>query len=102
MKELFQKHRKRIIGGAIVICLLGGGGYYYVHSNNSTQTQQKYTTGKVEKGDVKTSISATGTINPVNYVDVSTNVAGKLEKVLIKENDQVTQGQTIAYIDTRQ
>ena len=102
MKELFQKHRKRIIGGAIVICLLGGGGYYYVHSNNSTQTQQKYTTGKVEKGDVKTSISATGTINPVNYVDVSTNVAGKLEKVLIKENDQVTQGQIIAYIDTRQ
>lgn len=102
MKELFQKYRKRIIGGAIVICLLGGGGYYYVHSNNSAQTQQKYTTGKVEKGDVKTSISATGTINPVNYVDVSTNVAGKLEKVLIKENDQVTQGQIIAYIDTRQ
>ena len=41
---------------------------------------KKYTTGRVEKGDVKTSISATGTINPVNYVDVSTNVAGKLEK----------------------
>ena len=102
MKELFQKHRKRIIGGVIAICLLGGGGYYYVHTNDSAQTQQKYTTGKVEKGDVKTSISATGTINPVNYVDVSTNVAGKLEKVLVKENDHVTQGQVIAYIDTRQ
>ena len=102
MKELFQKHRKRIIGGVIAICILGGGGYYYVHTNNSAQTQQKYTTGRVEKGDVKTSISATGTINPVNYVDVSTNVAGKLEKVLVKENDHVTQGQIIAYIDTRQ
>lgn len=102
MKELFQKHRKRIIGGVIAICILGGGGYYYVHINDSAQTQQKYTTGKVEKGDVKTSISATGTINPVNYVDVSTNVAGKLEKVLVKENDHVTQGQIIAYIDTRQ
>ena len=33
MKELFQKHRKRIIGGVIAICLLGGGGYYYVHTN---------------------------------------------------------------------
>lgn len=32
MKELFQKHRKRIIGGVIAICLLGGGGYYYVHT----------------------------------------------------------------------
>lgn len=102
MKELFQKHRKRIIGGVIAICILGGGGYYYVHTNDSAQTQQKYTTGRVEKGDVKTSISATGTINPVNYVDVSTNVAGKLENVLVKENDHVTQGQVIAYIDTRQ
>ena len=27
MKELFQKHRKRIIGGVIAICILGGGGY---------------------------------------------------------------------------
>ena len=35
-------------------------------------------------------------------MDVSTNVAGKLEKVLVKENDHVTQGQIIAYIDTRQ
>ena len=89
MKELFQKHRKRIIGGVIAICLLGGGGYYYVHTNDSAQTQQKYTTGRVEKGDVKTSISATGTINPVNYVDVSTNVAGKLEKVLVKETQWI-------------
>ena len=49
MKELFQKHRKRIIGGVIAICLLGGGGYYYVHTNDSAQTQQKYTTGRVER-----------------------------------------------------
>ena len=90
MKEFLQKHRKRIIAGAVVLCVLGGGTYYYMHSEGSKQTQNLYTTGKVEKGDVKTSISATGTINPVNYVDVSTNVAGKLEKVLVKENDQVT------------
>ncbi len=31
MKELFQKHRKRIIGGVIAICLLGGGGYYTMY-----------------------------------------------------------------------
>ena len=40
MKELFQKHRKRIIGGVIAICLLGGGGYYYVHTNDSAQTSR--------------------------------------------------------------
>ena len=102
MKEFLQKHRKRIVTGAVVLGVLGVGTYYYMDSLNANQAQTLYTTGKVEKGDVKTSISATGTINPVNYVDVSTNVAGKLEKVLVKENDQVTAGQVIAYIDTRQ
>ena len=102
MKEFFQKHRKRIVAGAVALCVLGGGTYYYMDSQNASHTQNLYTTGKVEKGDVKTSISATGTINPVNYVDVSTNVAGKLERVLVKENDHVTEGQVIAYIDTRQ
>ena len=41
MKELFQKHRKRIIGGAIAICLLGGGGYYYVHTNDKCTNAPK-------------------------------------------------------------
>ena len=88
------------MAAALAICVIGGGTYYYMHTN-TTQTKPQYTTGKVEKGTVKTLISATGTINPVNYVDVSTNVAGKLESVLVKENDQVTEGQVIAYLDMR-
>ena len=63
MKEFLQKHRKRIVTGAVVLCVLGGGTYYYMDSLNANQAQTLYTTGKVEKGDVKTSISATGTIN---------------------------------------
>ena len=50
MKEFLQKHRKRIIAGAVVLCVLGGGTYYYMHSEGSKQTQNLYTTGKVEKG----------------------------------------------------
>ena len=96
----FNKYRSKIVAAALAICVIGGGTYYYMHTN-TTHTITQYTTGKVEKGTVKTLISATGTINPVNYVDVSTNVAGKLESVLVKENDQVTEGQVIAYLDMR-
>ena len=53
MKEFFQKHRKRIVAGAVALCVLGGGTYYYMDSQNASQTQNLYTTGKVEKGDVK-------------------------------------------------
>lgn len=81
-----------------VIAIISGGFYFYQKQKASSETGN-YTTGTVEKGNVSTVISATGTINPVNYVDVSTNVAGLLKSVLVKENDQVQQGQIIAYID---
>lgn len=98
--EKVKKHKSWLIL-PVLVCLAGGGAYYYMNTSTA-QTQKAYTTGKVEKGDIATTISATGTINPVSYVDVSTNVAGKLESVLVKENDKVTEGQVIATIDARQ
>ncbi|MBS4913877.1 MAG: efflux RND transporter periplasmic adaptor subunit [Veillonella sp.] len=85
---------------AVILILIGVGAYYYKSSHSTVQ--QSYTTGKVERGNISTIITATGTINPVNYVDISTNVAGMLESVLVKENQHVTKGQVIATIDSRQ
>ena len=92
------KNYKLWIGVVLAIFLLGGGFYYYRQMQQKSQTTS-YTTGTVEKGTISTKISATGTINPVNYVDISTNVAGTLEQVLVKENEYVEKGQVIAYID---
>lgn len=85
----------------IVIIVLIAGGYYYYKNKTATPTAN-YTTGTVTRGNISSNISATGTINPVNYVDVSTNVAGILESVNVKENQQVTKGEVIARIDSRQ
>lgn len=85
----------------LIICLLGGA-YYFYNKQQAAKTTNQYTTGTVEKGKIQTTISATGTINPVKYVDVSTNVAGTLEEVLVTENQQVQKGDVIARIDTRQ
>lgn len=88
------------MAGALAICVIGGGTYYYMHTN-TTQTKAQYYNLVNEKGTVKTLISATGTINPVNYVDVSTSVAGKLESVLVKKMTKLRRGQVIAYLDMR-
>jgi len=85
----------------LAICIIAGG-YYYYNQKAMKNAKPQYTTGKVEKGNIKTEISATGTINPVKYVDVSTNVAGTLIDVLVNENDYVEAGQVIAHIDTRE
>ena len=92
---------KKFWGILILILLVLGGAFYYFKTKDNTQATS-YTTGKVERGNIASVITSTGTINPTNYVDISTNVAGMLEQVLVKENDHVTAGQVIATIDARQ
>lgn len=84
---------------AVIVIVLGG--FYWYKSKDSSETTS-YTTGTVERGNIASVITSTGTINPKNYVDISTNVAGTLESVLVQENNHVTQGQVIATIDARQ
>lgn len=93
-------NKKKIFIGASIIALLIGGAFSYNYYQNTTQNSIKsYAVGEVQKGTISSVINATGTINPVNYVDVSTNIPGLLEKVLVKENQEVQKGQAIAYID---
>lgn len=94
--------RNKKFWGAIVLVLIVLGAAFYYFKGKDNSAAPSYTTGKVERGNISTIITATGTINPVNYVDISTNVAGMLESVLVKENDHVTKGQVIATIDDRQ
>jgi HlyD family secretion protein len=61
----------------------------------------KYRTSPVERGDISISVSATGTVNPVNQVTVGSQVSGTLEKVYVDFNDHVTVGQLLAKIDPR-
>ncbi len=46
-------------------------------------------------------VSATGTINPIEMVDVGTQVSGEISEVLVDYNDQVKEGQVLARMDMR-
>ncbi len=58
-----------------------------------------YRTAAVEEGDIRVSISATGTLNALAMVDVGSEVSGRLTEVLVDFNDHVSKGQIIARID---
>lgn len=47
-------------------------------------------------------VTATGTLEPVNQVDVGSEISGTIEKVNVDFNDQVSQGQILAVLDTDQ
>jgi RND family efflux transporter MFP subunit len=53
----------------------------------------------VERGDMEAQVSATGTISPVNKVDVSSKVTGLILEVRTEENKMVTEGDVLVVLD---
>lgn len=58
-----------------------------------------YSTAPVEKQNISTSITATGTIEPVTEVEVGTQVSGIIDKIYVDYNSVVHKGQVIAELD---
>jgi HlyD family secretion protein len=65
------------------------------------KTDPDYFTARVEKGDIRQVIEATGTINPVTSVQVGSQVSGMISKLNVDFNSKVTKGQVIAEIDPK-
>lgn len=65
------------------------------------KTEAEYFTAKVDRGDIRQVIEATGTINPVTSVQVGSQVSGMISKLYVDFNSKVTQGQVIAEIDPK-
>lgn len=63
------------------------------------ETKLAFNTTKVEVGTIQTTITATGTIEPVTSVTVGTQVSGIVSKLYVDYNSVVKKGQVIAELD---
>src|SRR5262245_60548903 len=103
-----EKHRKvrlpkgrrarSAIAGAVMLAL-GAGGYLGWQAWSGTGSAAQYTIAAVQRGDLEESVTATGILQPRDYVDVGTQVSGQLKKLLAHVGDTVKQGQLLAEID---
>ena len=75
---------------AIVAWLLSGG---------KKEQTVSFDTTKVERQNIQTTITATGTIEPVTSVTVGTQVSGIVSKLYVDYNSVVKKGQVIAELD---
>lgn len=64
------------------------------------QKTQQYNTVVLTKGPLSTTVTATGTIEPINQVAVGAQVSGIISKIYVDYNSVVRQGQLLAQIDT--
>jgi HlyD family secretion protein len=87
---------KKMLIGLVVILALAAGGYFLFRSD---QNDQKYRTEKVGRGDIVSSITATGAVNAVTTVLVGTQVSGTIKNIYVDFNSPVKKGQLIAQID---
>ncbi|HZV13363.1 MAG TPA: efflux RND transporter periplasmic adaptor subunit [Candidatus Kapabacteria bacterium] len=82
----------------LIVIILGGGAWYYFNNNQSEVVTWR--TAKVEQGNIKVVVTATGTINPDTTVAVGTQVSGIIAKILTDFNKEVKRNQLVAVLDT--
>ena len=91
---------KRLLG-LLSLLLIMGGSYlaYQRFVMPQQQADQRPTVVSVERKNLSVTVSANGTVEPEQVVNVSPKTAGVLTKLLVEEGDSVNKGQVIAYMD---
>ncbi len=86
--------------GLVALTLLGGAGYYAWRSVfGEDSAAGGFITAVVQRGDLEDTVTATGTLQPKDFVDVGTQVSGQIRTLLVNVGDIVTVGQLLAEID---
>jgi len=83
----------------VLIIGLGAAGYLLYPKLGANGSNQKFRTMKVERGEIRFVVTASGTINPVTTVLVGSQVSGTIKALYADFNSQVKEGQVIAQID---
>jgi HlyD family secretion protein len=79
-----------------------GAGIWHFRKQAELQKQPSYVTAPVERGDLRETVTATGTLSPLDSVEVGAEVTGRVTRVLVDINDRVTKDQVLVEIDTEQ
>src|SRR5271165_6446899 len=85
------------VGGALVLGIIVAISVYESHKNVVTVQ-----TGKVEKQNLASVVSASGEIKPKTYVNIGANAFGKIVKLHVREGDRVKKGQLLAQLENVQ
>ncbi len=92
---------KRVVPILVIVAVVVGGWLVYRSRSTATKTTS-YTTTPARVGNLVETITATGTLEALDTVDVGSETSGRILDVLVDFNTQVTKGQVLATIDPEQ
>src|SRR5882724_494308 len=94
-----SRGKKILIGVGVAIASLAIAGIVVHQSSKGVVTVQ---TGKVQRQDLATIVSASGEVKPKTYVNIGANAFGKITHLFVKEGDRVKKGQMLAQLENVQ
>jgi HlyD family secretion protein len=87
---------------ALVLALCGfAAGAWWLVADRGDAEAPRYVTVVVDRGPIASTVTATGTVNPVETVQVGTYVSGPIQTLGADFNTPVRKGQLLATIDPR-
>jgi HlyD family secretion protein len=89
---------KRIIIALVVVAAVAAGVFYFKRQAAADPTTYLFV--PVTRGDIESTVSATGNLSAVDSVQVGTQVSGRIEALYADFNDHVHKGEVIARLDT--
>ena len=92
-----NKKTKWLIALGVIVAIIIGT--IIVRSTKSAKKELVIRTHVVAEYTVENTVTATGTIEPVETVEVGTQVSGKVEKIYVDFNDVVKKGELLAELD---
>ncbi|EIP99689.1 RND family efflux transporter, MFP subunit [Opitutaceae bacterium TAV1] len=87
----------RIITSFVVLGAVAGGGWYYYQSRQPEPVA--FNTAPLTRGDLIQSVTATGTLEPVEKIEVSSQISAIIKEVLVDYNSSVKKGDVLARLD---
>ena len=95
-----RHRRSRLVGVIAGLVVVGLGVVWWWLERDGDAT--RYRTQPVERGSLVVAVTATGTLQPVDQVEVGSELSGTVDWVGVDFNDRVTAGQVIARLDTEE
>ncbi|WP_127471609.1 efflux RND transporter periplasmic adaptor subunit [Thiomicrorhabdus aquaedulcis] len=90
--------RKWLLLSALGVVLLAAVAWWLSLPN--ADKAPSYQTQTIQRGDIRATVAATGTLQPTNKVEVGSELSGKIDEVFVDFNDTVTKGQLLARLNT--
>jgi macrolide-specific efflux system membrane fusion protein len=90
----------RVLVVLILVAVIAGGAFWaYRHFYAAGNNTADVTTTAVSRGDIDVLVSATGVLEPSNFVDVGAQVSGLLDVIHVRVGEQIGKDQLLAEID---